>query len=128
VNFSAEDVFHPNLMKGGVPFVSQQPDLPKSARTADRPEQFDHHRRAVVREREFLRWRNRDQLTKLLVQAHTTRSTTINCRPSKRSPILSFDGGYVEGGWVISGEPTRYSVGDAAFANPFLSAAGSAST
>jgi phosphate-selective porin OprO/OprP len=38
--------------------------------------------------------------------------------PSQLSPILSFGGGYVEGGWVITGEPIRYSVGDAAFARP----------
>ena len=38
--------------------------------------------------------------------------------PNKPSPVLGFNGGYVEGGWVITGEPIRYSVGSAAFARP----------
>jgi phosphate-selective porin OprO/OprP len=37
---------------------------------------------------------------------------------SQPSPVLNFGGGYVEGGWVITEEPIRYSVGDAAFARP----------
>jgi phosphate-selective porin OprO and OprP len=38
--------------------------------------------------------------------------------PPALQPTLSFNGGYVEAGWVITGEPIRYSVGDAAFARP----------
>jgi phosphate-selective porin OprO/OprP len=34
------------------------------------------------------------------------------------TPHLNFHGGYVEGGWVITGEPIRYSTGAAAFARP----------
>jgi len=34
------------------------------------------------------------------------------------TPRLNFHGGYVEGGWVITGEPIRYSTGSAAFARP----------
>ncbi|HEV2098686.1 MAG TPA: porin, partial [Stellaceae bacterium] len=37
------------------------------------------------------------------------------CKPS---PVLDFNGGYVEAGWVITGEPIRYSVGSAAFTRP----------
>jgi phosphate-selective porin OprO/OprP len=44
--------------------------------------------------------------------------------PNKPNPVLGFNGGYVETGWVITGEPIRYNVGAAAFqrpevANPF---------
>jgi len=38
--------------------------------------------------------------------------------PNVRAPNLSFNGGYVEAGWAITGEPIRYSTGDAAFARP----------
>ena len=38
--------------------------------------------------------------------------------PPTHQPSLAFNGGYVEAGWVITGEPIRYSVGDAAFARP----------
>jgi len=34
------------------------------------------------------------------------------------APGLSFNGGYVEAGWVMTGEPIRYSTGSAAFARP----------
>ncbi len=34
------------------------------------------------------------------------------------APDLGFNGGYVEAGWNITGEPFRYSVGSAAFARP----------
>ena len=34
------------------------------------------------------------------------------------TPHLNFHGGYVEGGWVLTGEPIRYSTGSAAFARP----------
>ena len=38
--------------------------------------------------------------------------------PPARQPSLAFNGGYVEAGWVITGEPIRYSTGSAAFARP----------
>ena len=34
------------------------------------------------------------------------------------APNLSFNGGYVEAGWNITGEPFRYNVGAAAFQRP----------
>lgn len=34
------------------------------------------------------------------------------------APDLGFGGGYVEAGWIMTGESFRYSVGDAAFAKP----------
>jgi phosphate-selective porin OprO/OprP len=37
---------------------------------------------------------------------------------SQPAPHLDFHGGYVEGGWVLTGEPIRYSTGAAAFARP----------
>jgi len=38
--------------------------------------------------------------------------------PPTNQPGLGFNGGYVEAGWVLTAEPIRYSVGDAAFARP----------
>jgi phosphate-selective porin OprO/OprP len=38
--------------------------------------------------------------------------------PGTPAPDLGFNGGYVEAGWVITGEPFRYSTGSAAFARP----------
>src|SRR6516164_10553966 len=37
---------------------------------------------------------------------------------SQPAPHLDFHGGYVEAGWVLTGEPIRYNVGSAAFARP----------
>src|SRR5690348_13372002 len=38
--------------------------------------------------------------------------------PGAPSPALYFNGGYVEGGWVVTGEPIVYDTGSAAFARP----------
>src|SRR4029077_2782354 len=38
--------------------------------------------------------------------------------PPARQPSLGFNGGYVEAGWVIPGEPIRYSTGHAPFVRP----------
>jgi len=38
--------------------------------------------------------------------------------PGVPPPKLSLNGGYVEAGWNITGEPFRYNVGAAAFARP----------
>jgi phosphate-selective porin OprO/OprP len=37
---------------------------------------------------------------------------------SQPAPHLNFHGGYVEGGWVLTGEPIRYNTGAAAWARP----------
>src|SRR5215469_5533977 len=37
---------------------------------------------------------------------------------SQPAPHLDFHGGYVEGGWVLTGEPIRYNTGAAAWARP----------
>ena len=38
--------------------------------------------------------------------------------PDQPAPGLDFNGGYVEAGWVITGEPIRYSTGSAAWVRP----------
>jgi phosphate-selective porin OprO/OprP len=38
--------------------------------------------------------------------------------PGLPAPGLGFNGGYVEAGWNITGQPFRYNVGAAAFARP----------
>jgi phosphate-selective porin OprO and OprP len=122
VNFSAEDVFHPNLMKGGTPFVSQetltfqnQPEL-----RIDQNNLISTGALSSTSANSFggeigINWRN------YLVQGgYYTINVNQLLPPSQPSPVLSFGGGYVEGGWVITGEPIRYSVGDAAFARPVV--------
>ena len=44
------------------------------------------------------------------------RANTPN--PGGSTPALEFDGGYVEGSWVITGEPRAYDTGEAAFGSP----------
>jgi phosphate-selective porin OprO and OprP len=60
-----------------------------------------------------LGWRN------FLVQGEYYQIGDIQSKlPGVPSPDLSFNGGYVEVGWNVTGEPFRYSVGNAAFARP----------
>jgi phosphate-selective porin OprO and OprP len=40
--------------------------------------------------------------------------------PGVPSPTLGFNGGYVEGGWVITGEPIPYDPSRATFARPVV--------
>jgi phosphate-selective porin OprO/OprP len=60
-----------------------------------------------------INWRN------LLVQGeHYHMGVTQSKLPNAPAPDLGFNGGYVEAGWNITGEPFRYSVGSAAFHRP----------
>jgi phosphate-selective porin OprO and OprP len=60
-----------------------------------------------------INWRN------LLVQGgYYQIGDTQSKLPGQPAPSLSFNGGYVEAGWNITGEPFRYNVGSAAFARP----------
>jgi phosphate-selective porin OprO and OprP len=120
LGMSGEDVFHPNINNSGTPFVSQQ-----TLSFSDRPElRIDQNRLINTGALSAsgansygggagISWRN------FVVQGEYYKINVDQLlAPGKPSPQLGFDGGYVEGGWVITGEPIRYSPGDAAFARP----------
>src|SRR5271170_1459279 len=117
VGMSGEDVFHPNIVNNTIPS--------ETITNQDRPElRIDNNRListgAVPASgaNSFgggvgINWRN------FLVQGEYYRINVDQmqacCKPS---PVLDFNGGYAELGWVITGEPIRYSVGSASFARP----------
>jgi phosphate-selective porin OprO and OprP len=120
VGLSGEDVFHPNVNNSGGQFVSQQ-----TLTFQDRPElRIDMNRLissgalSTSGANSYgggagISWRN------LLVQGEYYQINVDQLvAPNKPNPVLGFNGGYVEAGWVITGEPIRYSVGSAAFARP----------
>jgi phosphate-selective porin OprO and OprP len=120
VGFSGESVFHPDLLQAGMPDVSQETiDL------QDRPElRIDENRLISTGALSAsgansygggmgVSWRN------FLVQGEFYQIQVNQLlAPGKPSPTLGFNGGYVEGGWVITGEPIQYNTGSAAFARP----------
>ncbi len=120
LGLSGEDVFHPNINTSGTQFVNQE-----TLTFQDRPElRIDMNRListgALSASGAYsygggagISWRN------FLVQGEYYQINVSQLvAPNKPSPVLGFNGGYVEGGWVITGEPIRYSVGSAAFARP----------
>jgi phosphate-selective porin OprO/OprP len=118
--FSAEDVAHPNLMKSGTPFVSQetltlqnQPELRIDGNNLISTGALSANSAYSYGGELGISWRN------FLVQGgYYQIKLNQLLPPSSPSPVLNFGGGYVEGGWVITGEPIRYKADDAAFARP----------
>jgi phosphate-selective porin OprO/OprP len=117
---SGEAVFHPNLIESGTPFVSQQtltlenqPEL-----RIDRNDLISTGALSASSANSYggglgISWRN------FLVQGEYYRIQVNQLLPpGTPSPALGFNGGYVEAGWVMTGEPIRYSTGSAAFARP----------
>jgi len=121
VDVSGENVFHPNINASGTPGVSRE-----TLSFSDRPEDraADQNRLIstgtlssssanVIGGEAAGNWRN------LLLQGGYYQINDIQSKlPGVPAPGLSFNGGYVEGGWNITGEPFRYNVGSAAFARP----------
>jgi phosphate-selective porin OprO and OprP len=120
LDFSGEYVFHPNNNTSGIPGVSQT-----TLSFQDRPElRIDMNRLIstgnlssssanVIGGEGAINWRN------LLLQGgYYQIGDTQKKLPGVPAPGLSFNGGYVEAGWNITGEPFRYNVGAAAFARP----------
>jgi phosphate-selective porin OprO and OprP len=118
--FSGQTVFHPNINASGTPGVSQttltfedEPELkidfnklvdtgPLSARGA-----------SVYGGELGASWRN------FLVQGEYYQiGVTQSKLPGVPAPRLGFDGGYVEGGWVMTGEPIPYDAERAAWGRP----------
>src|SRR4029077_15549221 len=121
LEFSGENVFHPNMNANGTPGVNRETlifqDRPED-RAADPNRLISTGNLSASSANVYggglgASWRN------FLVQGEYY---AINMNQAKNPPAhqpgLAFNGGYVEGGWVITGEPIRYSVGDAAFARP----------
>jgi phosphate-selective porin OprO/OprP len=121
LDFSGEYVFRPNINNSGVPGVSRTvlnfQDRPED-RAADQNRLIStgnlSSRNANVYGGEAaVNWRN------LLVQGGYYQIGDAQSKlPGVPAPDLSFNGGYVEAGWNITGEPFRYNVGAAAFARP----------
>ena len=120
LDVSGEYVFHPNINNSGTPGVSKT-----TLSFSDRPElRIDNNRlvstgnlpstnAGVIGGEGAINWRN------LLLQGgYYQIYDTQQKLPGVPAPGLSFNGGYVEAGWNITGEPFRYSVGAAAFARP----------
>jgi phosphate-selective porin OprO and OprP len=118
--FSGQTVFHPNVNASGTPGVSRAtltlgdfPELhidfnelvdmgPLSARGA-----------SVYGDELGANWRN------FLMQGEYYQiGVTQSKLPSVPAPRLGFNGGYVEGSWMLTGEPHPYDAERAAWARP----------
>lgn len=121
LDFSSEYVFHPNINANGIPGVSRTTfnlqDRPED-RAADQNRLISTGNLSISNVNAYggeagINWRN------LLVQGgYYHIGETQSKLPGQPAPGLNFHGGYVEAGWVITGEPIRYNVGSAAFARP----------
>src|SRR5215472_2797982 len=121
LDFSGEYVFHPSINQAGTPNVSRT-----TFNLQDRPEDraADMNRListgplsisnvGVYGGETGISWRN------FLVQGGYYHIAEDQQKlVSQPAPHLNFHGGYVEGGWVLTGEPIRYNTGAAAFARP----------
>ena len=121
LDVSGENVFHPNINASGTPGVSRETlsfgDRPED-RAADQNKlintgSLSSSSASVIGGEIAGNWRN------LLLQGGYYQIHDIQSKlPGVPAPGLSFNGGYVEAGWNITGEPFRYNVGSAAFARP----------
>ena len=121
LDFSGEYVFRPNINASGTAGVNRT-----TLSFQDRPEDraADQNRlistgnlssssASVIGGEAAINWRN------LLLQGgYYQINDTQSKLPGVPAPGLGFNGGYVEAGWNITGEPFRYNVGSAAFARP----------
>jgi phosphate-selective porin OprO/OprP len=118
--FSGQTVFHPNINASGTPGVSRT-----TLTLDDEPElRIDFNklvdtgplsaRGASVYGGEFgASWRN------FLVQGEFYQIGVTQAKlPGAPAPRLGFNGGYVEGGWVLTGEPIPYDFERAAWGRP----------
>ena len=121
LDFSGEYVFHPNINDAGIPGVSRETlsfgDRPED-RAADQTKlintgNLSSSNAGVFGGEAAINWRN------LLVQGGYYQIYDTQSRlPGVPAPGLTFNGGYVEAGWNITGQPFIYNVGSAAFARP----------
>ena len=121
LEFSGENVFHPNMNANGTPGVNRETlifqDRPED-RAADPNRLISTGNLSASSANVYggglgASWRN------LLIQGEYYAINMNQAKlPPARQASLGFNGGYVEAGWVITGEPIRYSTGDAAFVRP----------
>jgi phosphate-selective porin OprO/OprP len=120
LDFSGENVFHPNINANGTPGLTVE-----TLTFQDRPElridmsqlistgALSASSANVYGGGVGASWRN------FLVQGEYYAINVAQAKnPPAPQPGLGFNGGYVEAGWVLTGEPIRYSAGGAAFARP----------
>jgi phosphate-selective porin OprO/OprP len=120
MEFSGQTSFHPNINANGTPGVSRT-----TLTLADFPEQRIDFNPLVSTGPLSTRsanvyggalgasWRN------FLVQGEYYQISLNQSKlPSVPSPRLGFNGGYVEGGWVMTGEPIPYDITRAAWGRP----------
>jgi phosphate-selective porin OprO/OprP len=119
LDFSGEYVFHPSTNNANAAGSKQTLSF------SDRPElRIDNNRlittgnlnslsASVIGGETAINWRN------LLLQGGYYQIYDVQQKlPGMPAPGLSFNGGYVEAGWNITGEPFRYSTGSAKFDRP----------
>ena len=121
LDFSGEYVFHPNINTTNTTGVNRRTlifqDRPED-RAADQNRlistgNLPSSNANVYGGEAAINWRN------LLLQGGYYQIGDTQQKPEGQpAPSLSFNGGYVEAGWNITGEPFRYNVGSAAFARP----------
>jgi phosphate-selective porin OprO/OprP len=115
LDFSGEYVFKPAILNGVTTFNLQ--DRPED-RAADQNRlistgSLNIKNVGVYGGETGINWRN------FLVQGGYYHIGEDQLKPiSQPAPHLDFHGGYVEAGWVLTGEPIRYSTGSAAWARP----------
>jgi phosphate-selective porin OprO/OprP len=120
LDFSGEYVFHPNINTSNTGVNRRTlifQDRPED-RAADQNRlistgNLPSSNANVYGGEAAINWRN------LLLQGGYYQIGDTQQKPEGQpAPSLSFNGGYVEAGWNITGQPFRYNVGSAAFARP----------
>jgi phosphate-selective porin OprO and OprP len=118
--FSGQTVFHPNINTNGMPGVNRttislgdQPELRIDFNKLVSTGTLSANGASVYGGELGFSWRN------LLVQGEYYQIGVTQAKlPGMPAPRLGFNGGYVEGGWVLTGEPIPYDAERAAWGRP----------
>ena len=118
--FSGQTVFHPNLNANGTPGVnrttislSDEPELRIDFNKLVSTGTLSANGASTYGGELGFSWRN------LLVQGEYYQIGVTQAKlPEVPAPRLGFNGGYVESGWVLTGEPIPYDVERAAWGRP----------
>jgi phosphate-selective porin OprO and OprP len=118
--FSGQTVFHPNINANGTPGVNRtaislgdQPELRIDFNKLVDTGTLSANGASVYGGELGASWRN------FLVEGEYYQIGVTQAKlPGVPAPKLGFNGGYVEGAWVLTGEPRRYSIDRAAWSRP----------
>jgi phosphate-selective porin OprO/OprP len=118
--FSGQTVFHPNINANGTPGVDRtaislgdQPELRIDFNKLVDTGTLSAKGASVYGGELGASWRN------FLVQGEYYQIGVTQAElPGVPTPKLGFNGGYVEGSWVLTGEPHRYSIDRASWSRP----------